>query len=205
MNSVLGKQAADREKIVIRRLKEYVEGKESDIFNVGDAKRLCSEFHSDAIEVAFSDIRRARLIEVAPGYQNASPRYYRFPVREYPKSEKPIWIITVHTTHYGGDKEKARFIREVECDGKDYSLDILGLYKLGSEILKGYIRCSRATTRESHKYWDYILNQRAGWAHVKGDYHVDTNGDRVKNDYHVERRGDFEVRLQEKKILASNY
>ena len=203
--SVLGKQASEREQIVLDRLKEYVGTKESPIFHLGDAKRLCSEFYEGEIEVAFDDIRRVRLIEVAPGYQNTSPRYYQFPKYEYPKSEKPIWIITIHTTEFGGDKEKARFIREVECDGKDYSLDLLGLYKLGSEILKGYIRCARATGTEIKYYWDHILNDRAGWAHVKGDYHVDKNGDRVKNDYHVEHRGDFEVRLQEKKILRANY
>ena len=202
--SVLGKQAAEREQIVLDRLKEYAEGKESPIFHVGDAKRLCSEFYEDEVQVAFDDIRRARLIEVAPGYQMTSPRYYKFPVREYPKTENPIWTITIHYDR----EDKPRFIREVECPGKDYSLDLLGLYKLGSSILKDYIRCARATNAYGVRMsWDYMLNQRGGWAHVKGNYDNRRvpSDEEIANDYHTESRGDFEVRLQEKKILRGNY
>ena len=181
---VLGQQAAEREQIIIDRLKEYVASKESDIFHIGDVKNLCSEFYEDEIEVAFTDIKHAQIVTVAPGYAATSPRYYQFPEREYPKKENPIWLITVY---YDRD-EKPRYIREVECDGKDFSLDLLGLFKLGSMMLKAYIRTARETKAfDIRSYWDYILNQRAGWGHLKEGY------------YYTESRGDFQVRLQEVK------
>ena len=73
-------------------------------------------------------------------------------------------------------------------DVEDYGMELLRLYKLGSCILKGYIRCSMHTKAfpeiNGHAY-RYMLGQDAGWAYVIGDYRV-------------ERRGAFEVRIKER-------
>ena len=94
------------------------------------------------------------------------------------------WIVTVHK--YGQDKELFR--RVVFSDGGDYGMELLRLYSLGSDILKGYIRCSmhtKAYPEISGLAYRYMLEQDAGWGYVIGDYRV-------------ERRGSFEVRIKER-------
>ena len=185
-NPVLGKQAAEREQIIIDRLKEYANGKEYPMFHVGDAKRLCSEFYEDEVQVAFHDLRNARLFEVVPGYHMTSPIYYRFVGHKYPKKCNPLWLITIRYKAPGYDHDKIRFRREVKCDGKDYSLDILGMYKLGNLALKAYIQTARDTNAfpDMRFYWNGLLKQREGfYRHDEG--------------YYTQSRGDFEVRLEE--------
>ena len=183
---VFGKQAADRERMIYDRLKEYANNKESGIFHVGDAKRLCPELYEDEVEIAFGDMRAAQLFEIAPGYYMTSPGYYRFPgSKDYGIKTKPKWEITVHYTEFRHDPEKVRFRREVELDGNDYGLDILGLYKLADSILIGYMRCARATGWKIKFYWNQIITKRQGFYH------------NVEKGYYSKNRGDFEVRFWE--------
>ena len=185
---VLGVQAAEREQIILDRLKEYADNMESSIFHVGDAKRLCPEFYEDQVEIAFDDLKTAQLFEVAPGYSMTSPRYYQFVEHsEYPKKCNAAWEITIRYREFGiDDPERVRFHRLVECDGKDYSLDVLGMFKLGTLILKAYIRTARATKAFPGMkfYWSHLLEKKEYfYKHDEG--------------YYTQERGDFEVRLEE--------
>ena len=76
----LGVQAAIREQIVIDVMLNYVnDDRKSDnkIFSLRDVKQRVNLYESD-IEVALSDLREMRVIEVAPGYSQTSDPYYQF-------------------------------------------------------------------------------------------------------------------------------
>ena len=88
---LLGRQAAIREKIVIDVLEDYLEGKESQIFCLWDAKRLVNLYEQD-VEVAIRDLKTQGIIEVAPGYTSTSSPYYQFIEGATPKISTG-WIV----------------------------------------------------------------------------------------------------------------
>ena len=100
------------------------------------------------------------------------------------KYKEHEWLITVHKNR----QDKVLWSRTVVSD-EELGMALLGMFKLASAILKGYIRCAKATKAYpelNNRVYEYLLTQDTGFGRVKGGYHV-------------ERRGAFEVRITELK------